>query len=99
MTGLDPPECGPFLRTLRVPGESHQPECKSRDDCKENEDCMERPRGNKCMTAEQFMEEEFLLGHECKSNEDCPEACFTSQDIPACGPFLRKSQLITDQGN
>merc|ERR1711962_119524 len=48
---------------------------------------------DKCLTAQQFMEERFALGTSCTAVEDCPELCRTSLSKPTCGPYTRSGRI------
>lgn len=63
MTGyLTPAVCGPYLRTLRLPGISPTMQCRASKDCQEGEECLVRPQGTQCISPQQYMQEEFAIG-------------------------------------
>merc|ERR1711997_668605 len=88
-TALNPPTCGPFLRSRRTPL-THRPaasECENDDQCGEEEQCFPRLGSTQCLSPQQYMKLQFEIGKPCSSEDDCPEACWTSAGT--CGPFLR----------
>merc|ERR1712029_41502 len=82
-------ECGPYLRSGRIPPVKHEDQCSTDKDCSSEEDsCIATLRGMECKTWEQLMKEVFKLGTSCSQDSECPEACYINNDPATCGPYL-----------
>ena len=62
---LDPPMCGPYLRSSRWPTEQHKPACGAGlPDCPDGRVCTPTLRGRECATWRQILDEMFWLGEQ-----------------------------------